>query len=153
MPFVVPTDPEAQTDYVRLCTALVKLLQVDHLQLTENPMYLVLTLASFVGFNDDFIHLTPDNIDKLTYEHEVTAYVPAAPDGTPETPGEYEVRDLPMKHKLQLRTLLAYYHAASHANKGGVSIGNESLEKFKEFCATIYDPSKLPDCSVGSYDC
>ena len=81
-PFVVPTDPEAHTDYVRLCTALVKLLQVDLHQLTKNPMYLALILAGFIGFNNDFIHLTPDNIDKLTYEHEVTTPVPAAPQPT-----------------------------------------------------------------------
>ena len=90
-PFVVPTDPEAHTDHVHLCTALVKLLQVDLLQLTKNPMYLALTLAGFIGFNDDFIHLTPDNIDKLTYEHEVTAPVPGTPGGTGTVTGSYEV--------------------------------------------------------------
>ena len=88
---MVPTDPEPQTDHARLCTALAKQLQVDHLQLTKNPIYLVLTLAGFVGFNDDFIHLTPNNIDKLMYEHEVTAPVPGTPGGTGAVTGSYEV--------------------------------------------------------------
>ena len=145
-PFTVPTeavDPEAYIDHNRLCTALVKLLQVDFPSIAGNPMYLALTRAGFEGFNDDFIHMTPESIDKLTYEHEVTAYVPAdAVAGTPEVPASYEVRDLPMKHKLQLRALLAFYHAASHLNKGGISMETMELDTFKEFRVTTYDPSK-----------
>ena len=47
-----------------------------------------------------------------------------------------------MKMKLQLRTLLAFYHSASRVNKGGINISNARLEDYKKFRTTIYDPMK-----------
>ena len=141
--FALPTDAEGREDLSRLSKAIGKMFQIPQAQVSQHPITLALLKAGFVGFNNDFIFITPEIIDKLVYEHELRAPVMPAPgSGARPTPGSYEDRDLSMKYKLQLRTLLAYYHHASHAKGGGISITKKSLADFKLFRATVYDPSK-----------
>ena len=139
----LPTDAEGIEDLSRLTKAIGKMFQIPRAEVSGHPISLALLKAGFVGFNSDFIFITPEIIDKLVYEHEIRApVIPPAGSGIRPTLGSYEDRDLSMKHKLQLRTLLAYYHYASHAQGGGISITKKSLEDFTLFRATIYDPSK-----------
>ena len=120
---------EQERDTKRLCRAINELLQVNRARLISHPIFLALTQNGFSGFNEDFIHLTVDMIDKLTYRPLVTTAIPPADPTDPAdrgTPAVYDPNDedLPMKNKLQLRMLLAFYHSTSRVNKGGINISN-----------------------------
>ena len=70
---------EQERDTKRLCRAITELLQVSRRRLISHPIFLALTQNGFSGFNEDFIHLTVDMIDKLTYKPETAAAVPPDP--------------------------------------------------------------------------
>ena len=136
---------EHQRDAKCLCRAIMELLQVNRARVISHPIFLALTQNDFSGFNEDFIHLTVDVIDQLTYRPEIRPAVSRAADphgrGVRAVYAANEV-ELPMKMKLQLRMLLAFYHSASRVNKGGINILNAKLEDYKKFRMTIYDPMK-----------
>jgi len=76
----------------------------------------------------DFIFLTADAIDKLTYDNPTTGM---------------EV-NLEMAYKSQLQALLSYYHELSHKKQGDIAINAlaHTLTEFKAFRATSYDPTQ-----------
>jgi len=124
-----PILTESQIDTLRLLTALMDKLEISRANVHSHPISLALQKAAILCWNGDFIYLTADAIDKLTYND------PSA--GGAET-------DLQMACKLQIRALLSYYHELSHKKRGGISINApaRTLTKFKEFRATSYDPTQ-----------
>jgi len=104
-------------------------LEIPRADINTHPISLALQKAAILCWNGDFIYLTADAIDKLTYND------PRA--GGAET-------NLQMAYKLQLRALLSYYHELSHKKRGGISINApiRTLADFKEFWATSYDPTQ-----------
>jgi len=124
-----PVLTESQIDTLRMVTALMNKLEIPRADIYTHPTSLALQKAAILRWNGDFIYLTADAIDKLTYND---------PDaGGAET-------NLQMAHKLQLRVLLSCYHELSHKKRGGISINApaRTLTKFKEFRATSYDPTQ-----------
>jgi len=79
-------------------------------------------------FNGDFIFLTADAIDKMTYDDPTT----------------HREVNLKMAYKLQLWALLSCYHELSHKKWGGIDINAPArmLAKFKMFRATSCDPTQ-----------
>jgi len=120
---------ESRLDTLRMLIALIEKLEIPRANNTTHPITLALQKAAILRWNGDFIYLTADAIDKLTYND------PRA--GGAET-------NLQMAYKLQLRALLSYYHELSHKRRDGISINAPSctLAEFKEFRATSYDPTQ-----------
>jgi len=120
---------ESRLDTLRLLTALIEKLEIPRANISTHPISLALQKAAILRWNGDFIYLTADAIDKLTYND------PRA--GGTET-------NLQMAYKLQLQALLSYYHELSHKKRGGISINApaRTLAEFKEFRATSYDPTQ-----------
>jgi len=122
-----PMSTEATVDTLRLATAIGVKLEIEEADLKAHPIVRAsLYKAAITRFNGDFIYLTADAIDKLTYTAKGV-----------ETP-------LPLGNKLQLRALLAYYHELSHKKQGGININGpgRTLAEFKAFRATSYDPTQ-----------
>ena len=124
-----PVFMESQVDTLRLATALMNKLEISRANITRHPITLALQKAAILRWNGDFIYLTAEAIDKLTYNDPGAAGA--------ET-------NLQMACKLQLRALLSYYHELSHKKRGGISINapQRTLTEFKEFRATSYDPTQ-----------
>jgi len=127
-----PVLTESQIDALRMLTALMNKLEISSADIRTHPMSLALQKAAILRWNGGFIYLTADAIDKLTKND------PSA--GGAET-------NLQMACKLQLRALLSHCHELSHKRGGGISINApaRTLNEFKEFRATSYDPTQPID--------
>jgi len=119
---------EQQLNSLRLLTAVMNKLEISRADVDTHPISLALQKSAILHWNGDFIYLSADAIDKLTYDD-------------PSTGAEV---NLEMAHKLLLRALLSYYHELSHKKQGGISINAPShvLAEFKAFWATSYDPTQ-----------
>jgi len=102
-----PALTESQIDTLRLLTAPMDKLEISRANIHAHPISLALQKAAILRWNGDFVYLTVDAIDKLTY-NDPTA-------GGVET-------NLQMAHKLQLRALLSCCHELPHKKRGGISI-------------------------------
>jgi len=103
-------------------------LEISRADIDDHLISLALQKSAVLRWNGDFIYLTADAIDKLTYDN-------------PNTSAEV---NLPMAYKLQLWALLSYYHELSYKKQGGIAINApaRTLAKFKAFQATSYDPTQ-----------
>jgi len=59
---------ESQIDSLRLAQALIQKLEIDQATVSSHPIVRALRKAAIVRWNGDFIYLTADAIDKLTYD-------------------------------------------------------------------------------------
>ena len=62
-----PPLTESQRDTLQLLTALMNKLEIPRANITTHPITLALQKAAILRWNGDFIYLTADAIDKLTY--------------------------------------------------------------------------------------
>jgi len=86
-----PPLTESQLDALQLLTAVMKKLEISRADVDYHPISLALQKSVILRWNGDFICLTADAIDKLTYDD-------------PSAGAEV---DHEMAHKLQLRALLS----------------------------------------------
>jgi len=63
---------ESQIDTLRLASALSNKLEIDRAVVNSHPIVRALRKAAIFRWNGDFIYLTADAIDKLTYDDPVT---------------------------------------------------------------------------------
>ena len=101
-------------------------------------MYMSLKQNGIEMFDEQFVFLTADNINSLDIADPNTgARVP-----------------LDMGSKMLLRSILSFYHHASHIKQGGINILDCTEMEFREFRATVYDQSKplVPWASMSNKD-
>lgn len=115
-------------DRMRLKSALIELLGLPSSALGYNAHSIVRALLhdGIIGFNQDFVLLTEDDIDKLVVPPTAL---------TPE-------RDLPRSYKNQLKCLLSFFHHKSREAKMAISFRGIPKEDFDEFRLTEFDPSE-----------
>jgi len=80
-------------------------LEIDRAIVHTHPIHLALQKSAILRWNEDFIFLIVDGIDKMTCD-DPTAHM--------------EV-NLKMAHKLQLQAMLSYCHELFHKKGGGVA--------------------------------
>jgi len=104
-------------------------LEISRANIHAHPTSLALQKAAILRWNEDFVCLTADAVDKSTHDD------PSA--------GGAEA-NLQMARKLQLRALLSCCHELSHKKRGGISTNApaRTSTEFKEFRATSHDPAQ-----------
>jgi hypothetical protein len=113
-------------DQNKLCSALHILGDVPRAKMLNNEMYLALNQAGITRFDDQFVHITTNEINLLEYDD----------------PASHTHKQLSMASKMKLRAILAYYHNKSFTNGGPISILGATKADYTEFRATRYDPNK-----------